>query len=60
MEIISEYLQDNVTLKAMLLKGFDDYTFKTASLESIRLDTGLSKEFIYLNYHKILQLAKQD
>lgn len=59
MEIIKQYLKDNTTLKAMLLKGFDDYTYKTASLESIRLDTGLSKEFIYSNYFNILTLAKQ-
>lgn len=59
METIKEYLKNNTTLKAMLLKGFDDYTYKTASLESIRLDTGLSKDFIYQNYHAILQLAKQ-
>ena len=59
MEIIKQYLKGNTTLKAMLLKGFDDYTYKTASLEAIRLDTELSKEFIYSNYHSIIQLAKQ-
>jgi len=57
METIKEYLKDNTTLKAMLLK-INDTSFKTGALEQIRLDTNLSKEFIYHNYFNILNLAK--
>jgi hypothetical protein len=57
METIKEYLKDNKTLKAMLLK-VEDVSFKTGALEQIRLDTNLSKSFIIENYFNILSICK--
>lgn len=53
MEQIKQYLNNNNTIKLMLLNKDNEY-LKTGALEQIKLDTGLSTEFIYKNYFKII------
>ncbi len=58
MEKIKQVLDSNKTIKLMLLDQDNQYN-KTGALEQIRLETGLSEEYIYKNYHKIYELCKQ-
>lgn len=53
MEQIKQYINNNNTIKLMLLNKENEY-LKTGALQQIKLDTGLSTEFVYKNYFEIL------
>ena len=53
MKQIKEYINNNNTIKLMLLNKENTY-WKEGALEQIKLDTGLSEDFIYKNYFNIL------
>lgn len=59
MEEIENLLKNNTTLKLMLINKDNNSYNKVGALEQIRLDTNNSQEFIYSNYHNILNIAKQ-
>mgnify|MGYP000594882593 CR=1 FL=1 len=53
MEQIKQYINNNNTIKLMLLNKDNTY-WKEGALEQIKLDTGLSTEFVYKNYFEII------
>jgi hypothetical protein len=56
MEEIKKLLNENYTLKIMLLNNKNRYN-KVGALEQIKLDTGLSKDFISSNWFEIISLC---
>lgn len=56
MEQIKQYLNNNNTIKLMLLNKDNEY-LKTGALEQIKLDTGLTEGFIYKNYFNIISFC---
>jgi hypothetical protein len=56
MEQIETYLEKNKTVKLMLLDINNIYQ-KTGAIEQIKLDVGVSLEFVYSNYFEILKIC---
>lgn len=53
MEQLKQYLNSNNTIKLMLLNKENTY-WREGATQQIKLDTGLSDDFIYKNYFEIL------
>lgn len=56
MEQIKQYINENNTIKLMLLNKDNEYN-KIGALEQIRLDTGLSEQYVYSKYFQILSFV---
>ena len=56
MEQIKNYIKANDTIIVMLLNRDNDY-FKRGALEQIRLDVGVSLDYLYANFFEIFSFC---